>query len=175
MLFVARHGQTIWNKENKVCGITDVELTEFGKEQAKSLAYQVQENQISLIISSPLKRAIETSNIVAEVCNIPIEIDERLIEQNYGIYEGVDRKNDAFLNNKRCFAFKYPKGESMMQLAYRIYGFLDEIKYKYKDKNILIISHGGVCRVINSYFSDMTNDEFFEYTLQNCKLEKYEF
>lgn len=63
----------------------------------------------------------------------------------------------------------------MMQLAYRIYGFLDEIKYKYKDKNILIISHGGVCRVINSYFSDMTNDEFFEYTLQNCKLEKYEF
>lgn len=173
-LYVARHGQTIWNVQNKVCGITDVKLTEKGVEQAKKLAYEVQNYNVDMIISSPLKRAMETSKIVAEKCNIAIQIEERLIEQNYGIYEGIDRKNEEFLNNKRNFAYRYPKGESMMQVAYRIYGLIDEIKEKYPEKNILIISHGGVCRIINTYFKNMTNEEFFDYTLANGKLEKYE-
>ena len=174
MLYVARHGQTIWNAENRVCGITDVDLTAKGKEQAKALAHEVGGKNIDLIISSPLKRAVETSKIISDICNIPYEIDERLIEQNYGIYEGVDRKNQDFQNNKRCFVFKYPNGESMMQVACRIYGLIDEIKSKYKDHNVLLISHGGVCRIINTYFHDMTNDEFFNYTLGNGKLEAYE-
>ena len=174
MLYVARHGQTVWNAQNKVCGITDVDLTEKGIEQAKTLAYLVESQNISLILSSPLRRAVDTSKIVANICNIPIEVDQRLIEQNYGIYEGVDRKNEAFLNNKRNFAYKYPNGESMMQVAYRVYGLIDEIRYKYQKDNILIISHGGVCRIINTYFKDLTNEEFFNYTLKNGALEKYE-
>ena len=174
MLYIARHGQTIWNVQNKVCGITDVELTEKGREQAKALASAVADKNINVIISSPLKRAVETSKIVSEICNIPMETDERLIEQNYGIYEGVDRKNEEFLSNKRNFAYKYPGGESMMQVAYRVYGLLDEINGKYKDKNVLIISHGGVCRIINTYFRDMTNDDFFNYRLGNGELEEYE-
>lgn len=174
MLYVARHGQTVWNAENKVCGITDVDLTGVGIAQAKELAAVVATKNVSLIISSPLKRTVETSKIVSEICNISMETDERLIEQNYGIYEGVDRKNEEFLSNKRNFAFKYPDGESMMQVAYRVYGLLDEIKGKYKDKNVLLISHGGVCRIINTYFKDMTNEEFFNYRLGNGELEEYE-
>lgn len=174
MLYVARHGETLWNAQNKVCGITDVDLTEKGIKQAEILAYEVKEKDIDFIISSPLKRAVETSNIISEICNIPVKTDVRLIEQAYGIYEGVDRKNDDFLNNKKCFAYRYPNGESMMQVAYRIYGLIDEIKCEYKDKNILIISHGGVCRIINTYFKDMTNDEFFNYTIENAKLNEYE-
>lgn len=173
MLYIARHGQTIWNAQNKVCGITDVELTEKGIEQATALARVIVDKKIDLIISSPLKRAIKTSKIVSEICNIPMEIDARLIEQNYGIYEGVDRKEEAFLNNKRNFAYKYPNGESMMQVACRVYGLIDEIKCKYEDKNVLLISHGGVCRIINTYFRDMTNEEFFNYTLKNGELEEY--
>lgn len=174
MLYVARHGQTEWNAQNKVCGITDIDLTEKGIEQAKALALTVKDKNIDLILSSPLKRAVDTSKIVADICNIPIQIDQRLIEQNYGIYEGVDRKYEDFLDNKRNFAYRYPNGESMMQVAYRIYGLIDEIKEKYKNDNILIISHGGVCRIINTYFRDMTNEEFFNYTLKNAELEQYE-
>lgn len=62
----------------------------------------------------------------------------------------------------------------MLQVAYRIYGLIDKLKEQYQDKNILIISHGGVCRIIRTYFQDMTNDEFFDYTLENGKLEEYE-
>lgn len=172
-LYVARHGQTIWNAQNKVCGITDVGLTEKGKDQAKELSSIVQNYSIDVIISSPLKRALETGKIVAEKNNISLQTEELLIEQNYGIYEGVDRKTDSFLANKRNFAYKYPEGESVLQVAYRIYGLIDKLKEQYQGKNILIISHGGVCRIIRTYFQDMTNDEFFNYTLENGKLEEY--
>lgn len=173
-LFVARHGQTTWNAQNKVCGITDVELTEKGIKQAEELADIVKKHNIDTIISSPLKRAIKTSQIVADKNNITLQIEKLLIEQNYGIYEGVDRANDNFLVNKRNFAYRYPNGESMMQVAYRIYGLIDKIKEQYQGKNILIISHGGICRIIRTYFIDMSNDEFFSYTLENGKLEEYE-
>ena len=172
-LFVARHGQTTWNAQNKICSITDVDLTEKGIEQAHLLALSVKEQDIDIIISSPLNRAVATSRIVSDECNIPMKIDERLIEQDYGIFEGADGKDEDFLNHKRNFAYKYPNGESMMQVAYRVYGLLEEIKKDYCDKNILIVSHGGVCRIINTYFRDMTNEEFFNYRLENGKLEEY--
>ena len=121
-IYVARHGQTLWNVQNRVCGRTD----------------------------------------------------ERLIEQNYGIYEGVERTNQDFLANKRNFAYRYPGGESMMQVAYRTYSLIEEIKEKYGDKNVLLICHGGVSRVINTYFNDLSNDEFFHYELENAKLQEYE-
>lgn len=172
--FVARHGQTLWNVQNKVCGISDVELTEKGIEQAKHLADEVKNFNIDVVMSSPLKRAVETSKIIADANNIPLQIEETFVEQNYGIYEGVDRANDSFLANKRNFAYRYPNGESMMQVAYRVYGTIDRIKNECQNKNILIISHGGICRIIRTYFKNMTNDEFFNYTLENGKLEKYE-
>ena len=106
--------------------------------------------------------------------NVPLYREVLLIEQNYGIYEGVDRKEPQFLNNKRNFAYRYPGGESMMQVAYRIYGFIDKIKEEYPEKTILLISHGGVCRIIRTYFTDMTNEKFFHYTLENAKCEEYE-
>ena len=171
--YVARHGQTEWNAENKVCSITDIALTEKGIAQADELADQVKEKNIEIIISSPMKRAVTTSRIVSEKCHIPMMIDNRLVEQNYGVYEGVDRSDELFLANKKNFAYRYPNGESMMQVAVRVYTFLDEIKKEYSGKNVLIVSHGGVCRIIKTYFSDMTNEEFFHYTLKNCKLEEY--
>ena len=173
-IYFTRHGETEWNALNKICGLTDIDLTEKGIEQAKELADKLADKKIDLMIASPMKRAQATAKIIAEKCNVPILIDARLTEQNYGIYEGEDRKCDGFLNNKRHFAYKYPQGESMMQVAARVYSLIDEIKEKYTDKTVLCVCHGGVCRVANTYFKDMTNDEYFNYSLENCGLEEYE-
>ena len=62
-----------------------------------------------------------------------------------------------------------------MQTAVRVYGPLDEIREKEAGKNVLLVSHGGVCRVIRSYFVDMTNEEDFNYTQKNGALEVYEY
>ncbi len=173
-IYITRHGETEWNKLNKVIGLTDMELTAHGIEQAKQLAEKIGDCGIDLIISSPLKRAYETARICAEKYGIPLISDNRLIEQNYGIYEGADRKDPRFLANKRNFAYRYPNGESMMQMAYRTYSLIEEIREKHHNKTVLLVSHGGVCRVIRTYFTDMTNEEFTGYSMENCALEMFE-
>jgi len=173
-LYVTRHGETTWNALNKVCGLTDVPLTENGINQAKALAEELAGEHIDVILASPLSRAQITASYTAEMLDLPVITEERLIEQNYGIYEGVDRFNEGFLSNKRCFAFRYPGGESMMDVAARTYTLIEEVQKKYAGKNVLFVCHGGVCRVIKTYFCDMTNDEFFHYGQSNCGYEVYE-
>lgn len=173
-LLVARHGETLFNKENKICGITDIELTSKGLEQAKEIAQKIKELNIDLIISSPMKRTIQTSKVISDICNLQYITDDRLMEQDYGIYEGCSRMDSNFLNNKKQFAYKYPNGESMMQVACRVYNLINELNEKYNNKNILIITHGGICRIIDTYFHDMTNDEFFNYTASNGIITEYE-
>lgn len=173
-LYVARHGQTQWNAENKVCGRTDQALTAVGIAQAEALAEKAADLHIDLILASPLQRAFRMAQIIADRCGAELQVEERLIEQNYGIFEGVDRQNPDFLANKRQFAVRYPGGESMMDLAGRIYPLLREIKEKYPDKTVLLACHGGVCRVIRTFFLPMTNEEYFVYSPENCSLECYE-
>ncbi len=173
-LYTARHGETAWNRENRVCGLTDLPLTDRGREQARALAELVSSRSIHRIFASPLKRARETAEIVGARIGLPIQVERRLIEQNYGIYEGVDRGDQGFLANKRCFAYRYPGGESMMQVAYRTYGLIEEAREKYPEENVLFVCHGGVCRAIHTYFRDMTNEAFFRFSMKNCELGEYQ-
>ena len=173
-LYVARHGQTQWNLENKVCGRTDQPLTEVGLQQAQLLSQRTKDLSIDVVISSPMLRARQTAAPTAALHGLELKVDNRLIEQDYGIYEGVSRFDEGFLSNKRHFAFRYPGGESMMDVAHRVYGFLEEIKEKYAGKNVLLVCHGGVCRVIRTYFEDMTNEEYFLYSEDNAAAKVYE-
>ena len=173
-LFVARHGETEWNALNKVCGRMDLPLTENGLRQAQLLADRTEKLKIDLIISSPMLRARQTAMPAAQRLGLPVLTDERLIEQNYGIYEGVDRKDPGFLGNKRQFAYRYPGGESMMDVAYRVYALLEELKRDTQSRGVLLVCHGGVCRVIRTYFEPMTNEEYFGYSPDNAFLAEYE-
>lgn len=173
-IYVARHGQTEWNRQNRICGITDIDLTDLGRAQARQLAEVVAEHPIDRIICSTMRRAVQTAQAVAERIHAPLQQDVRLFEQNYGVFEGMPRDTQAFLDNKRQFATRYPQGESQLQAAHRVYGFLDEIRRKYPDENVLLVCHGGVCRIIRTYFMDMTTDEFVGYSPSNCQLEIYE-
>lgn len=172
-IFAARHGETQWNAENKICGRTDLPLTVNGLAQAEALGEKAAELGLDLILCSPMLRARQTAAPAARMCGIPVILDERLIEQDYGIYEGRDRKDPGFLANKRQFACRYPGGESMMDVAYRVYDLLEEIKGKYAGKRVLLVCHGGVCRLIRTYFEDMTNEEFFHYSEENGAIREY--
>jgi len=174
-LYCARHGKTDWNGLDRVQGRTDNPLNEEGIQQAKVLAENCKDFGIDLIISSPLIRAYTTATEIARVCNAPIITDDRLIEQDYGIYEGQHRFCDGFLSNKRQFAYRYPGGESMLKLAQRVYNFLDEVKEKYSDKTVMIVCHGGVLRSLHTYFFDMTNEEYFQYNIDNATPVLYEY
>ena len=173
-VYVARHGQTEWNAQNRICGRTDVELTEEGRRQAEELAESLTGRGVDVILASPMKRAIETARAVSRRCGVPVEVDRRLIEQDYGIYEGADRLDPGFGAVKRTFAVRYPGGESMMDVAGRVYPLLKELKDRYPGRTVLLVCHGGVCRVIRSYFEDMTNEEFPRWSVPNAAMAEYE-
>ena len=173
-LYVARHGQTQWNLENKILGRTDLPLNDTGRLQAQELARKAEILQPELIISSPLLRARETAQAVSDRLGIPVVIDERLIEQDFGAFEGQYHKVPDYLENKRQFAFRYPGGESAMDVAHRVYGFLEDLKIRYPQGKILLVCHRCICRIIRTYFEDMTNEEFLQYAEENGAVRTYE-
>ena len=173
-LYIARHGETPWNVENRVSGRTDVPLTEKGVEQARLLARNAMGKGIQVIIASPLLRARQTAQAVSEAIGVPIELDERLIELDFGSFEGGPRSDPDFQYTRAQFPTRYPGGESAFQLAHRVYSCLEDVKRKYAGKTVLLVCHGGVCRMVRSYFMDLTNDEYSYYFAPNAQLVEYD-
>ena len=87
-LYVVRHGETQWNIEHKVQGVTDIPLTQKGKDQAKELQDLVKSLNIDVVISSPLMRARETAKILVD-SKLPINTDDRIKERDWGMNEGA--------------------------------------------------------------------------------------
>ncbi|SDW78887.1 histidine phosphatase family protein [Paenibacillus sp. CF384] len=173
-IFAVRHGQTEWNVARRICGISDIALTSRGIEQARTLAASMGEVKIDLILSSPLIRARHTAEILSDALGVAYVVDDRLREQNYGKYEGVMRDDAGFLEAKKHFPSKLSGGESVLQVAQRVYNVLDEIIEKYKGQHVLLVSHGGICRVIHSYFHEQSNEEYYNFHTGNCELRSYE-
>lgn len=110
MLYVTRHGETTWNAAERVCGRADAPLTEKGQKQAEKLAEKVSELQIPVtkIIHSPLQRAKDTAQAVADKLHLPMEVDERLIEMDFGEYDGMPSHETIFQEARQEFAVRFP-------------------------------------------------------------------
>lgn len=176
-LYFVRHGQTIWNVENKICGATDIALTEEGHRQAEELGEEIRRQGVKadVILYSPLIRAADTARHISEITGIPARVEPRLKEQNFGKYESTPRNGKEFQEAKRQFISGYEGGESMFRLAQRIYNLLDEIRDDKEEKTYILVAHNGIARVVNSYFHEMTNEEYASFGIKNCQILKYSF
>lgn len=165
----------MWNVENKICGATDIPLTQLGHQQARALGERLLAEQcpIDRILYSPLIRAAETARHIAEVTGIPTQPEPRLTEQNFGIYESTPRDGMEFRTAKAQFVNSFGTGESMLRVAQRIYNLLDELKAG--RETCLLVAHNGIARVVRSYFVDMTNAEYAAYGMHNCEIVSYSF
>ena len=175
-LYFTRHGETVWNVENKICGMTDSPLTARGRAQAAALGAHVRGSGVHIdeILYSPLSRAADTALAIAEATGIPARPEPRLREQCFGRYEGTPRDGAEFKISKTHFADRYSGGESMLQLAQRIYDLLDELRAD-ESKTYLLVAHNGIARVVRSYFYDMTNEEYAAFGIRNCEFVEYTF
>ena len=175
-LYFVRHGQTIWNVENKICGATDIALTDLGHQQAIETGKKILEEGIQAheILYSPLVRAAETARHISEVTGIPARMEPRLIEQNFGKWESTPRDGADFRKAKEQFLSRFEGGESMLQVAQRIYNLLDDLKAE-KEKTYILVAHNGIARVVQSYFYEMTNEEYAFFGVRNCAVVRYEF
>lgn len=176
-IYFTRHGETDWNKRNIILGTTDIGISPVGHTQAAALAAEIagKYRDIGMIICSPMKRAVQTAAPVADALGITPITDKRLREWDYGSYEGKPRNADGFAESKLEFGCRMPGGgESVFDIVNRTYGLLDEIKVRYSDTNVLIVSHGGICRVIETYYRNMTVREFSQFFMKNCEIRFFE-
>ena len=174
-LYITRHGQTNGNVERIMDGSKrDIPLNEKGISQAEITRELLKNIKFDLIICSPLIRTKQTMEII-NINNFPVIYESRVLERDCGEFTGksfdsLDR--DLYWNYND--ATKYKEAESIKAFFKRIYDYLDYIKEEYKDKTILIVSHGGVSKAINCYFNGIPTDGNLQnLELKNCEVVKY--
>jgi len=144
--FLFRHGDSLRQiKKVAMCWPekTYCPLTKKGEKEVKIAAKKIKNKKIDIIFSSDLLRTKQTAEIVSRETRAKIIFDKRLREYNVGIFNGKNPKLVwEYLNKKGNIALaKPPKGESLVEIGKRMYGFLKDVNEKYQNKNILIISH----------------------------------
>lgn len=175
-IYVIRHGQTEWNVLKKMQGSADIPLNEKGLSQAEQAKLNVKDISIDKIFCSPLIRAKQTASIVNQDRNLDIVYDDRLRERDYGEFEGTNKSsfnyNDFWAYNKNL---QYNKAENVKDFFARIYDFLDELKSKYQNENILIVCHAGVLKAIQCYAKGMmSDDEIGPFLPDNASVQEYD-
>jgi 2,3-bisphosphoglycerate-dependent phosphoglycerate mutase len=142
---LVRHGITEWNTLGRAQGVTDIPLSEVGKQQACDMGERLlQEEKWDIMITSDLKRAIETGQIIGEKLNISIShFDKRIQEINCGEIEGTteEERIHRWGKNWRDLSLGMEKSDVVFKRGAE---FLEEIVDIYKGKRILIISHGAL-------------------------------
>ncbi len=170
-LYVVRHGETVWNKLHKVQGSADIPLAENGISLAEKTGEALKNVSFDLCITSPLVRARKTAELILEKQKreVPVRVDERIQEINFGDLEGVVCFTDdhEYLNDQMKDFFEEPwkferpaHGEDIADILKRTKAFWEEITHDptLQDKTILIASHGCAVRaLLQNVYKDPEN------------------
>ncbi|MGC8661104.1 MAG: 2,3-bisphosphoglycerate-dependent phosphoglycerate mutase [Nitrososphaeria archaeon] len=173
ILVLVRHGESLWNKENRFTGWVDVPLTANGEKEASKAGKMIREVGIefSVAYTSQLDRAIDTLEIImAELgVKIPVIKDYHLNERNYGDLQGLNKEETARKYGqeqvhlwRRSYDVKPPGGESLEDTRKRTVPFfqntilLDLTQYK---KNVLVVAHGNSLRSIVMYLENIEPEQ----------------
>ena len=175
MIYVIRHGQTDWNLERKTQGGIETELNETGIMQAKNVRNQLINTKLDVILCSPRNRCKLTAEIICANRNIPIIEVEDLRERGFGEFEGKQKNIDynwvEFWNWERNE--QYEQAENVRTFLERISNTIEKVK-DYIGKNVLIVTHAGVCAMIYCYFNNIKpNGKLKIPGTKNCELVKY--
>lgn len=172
-LYVVRHGQTDYNLNHLMQGITDKDINENGIEEIEGVKELLKTVQFDICITSPLIRAINSLKIITDHDYI---IDNRIIERNLGVFE---TKESELYNKELYWDYKANSNfggvEAIQDLFKRVEEFYNELKEKYSDKTILIVSHDAPIRALNYIIKGYDeNTNFLELTINNARILEYE-
>lgn len=178
-LYVVRHGQTDYNVQGLFQGHIDTPLNNIGIEQAKETALKLKNMKVDKILVSPLKRARQTAQYISKITGIKFEIEKRLIERSFGNMEGCASRPDWNIQMMLDYEKNYTNEnvEPIQELFERVYNYLDGITKKYKNKTVILVTHGAISQAIECYFNGKPKKLDFEHleplTLKNCEVRKY--
>lgn len=175
-IYFMRHGETVWNTERRYQGMTDIELSETGRRQAEIAATRFRNIKIDKIYSSPLKRAMETARPIAEEKGLEINAEENFREIHFGEWEGMTVPDlrakygeayDNFIREPHNYGF--PGEGNIDNVIKRLKPGIDRILQN-DDGNVLIVSHGGIIRLMIMYIMGLDNSWFTKTWIDNTAI-----
>ncbi|MDQ6711564.1 MAG: histidine phosphatase family protein [Candidatus Dormibacteraeota bacterium] len=164
---LARHGETEWSRTLRHTGLTDLPLTEEGRRQATALGPGLRTSSFSLVLTSPLQRALETCRLAGYGDLAQLRPD--LVEWDYGGYEGLTSKQiEEIQPNWSLWRDGCPGGETAADVGRRADRVLAEVRRV--DGDVLIFSHGHMLRVLASRWLGEPPADGRYYALQTATL-----
>ncbi|MFW5887967.1 MAG: histidine phosphatase family protein [Bacteriovoracia bacterium] len=157
-IYLIRHGQDKDNAKGILNGHRNTQLTQKGEEQARTLAKKLKDYDIDILISSPLDRALRTAKIIGDNIEVKVTIDELLIERDFGILTGkhvtdiTEYASEVLETDRVTYFLKVEGAEDFSELYERARAFLKKINNLYTDKNIAIVTHGDIGKMIRASF-----------------------
>ena len=175
-LILVRHGQSLWNLEDRFTGWVDVPLTSLGEQEARNAGEKLKGMSIDVAYTSTLQRAQNTLRLVAETMgvSIPTIRDEALNERHYGDLQGLNKARTAekFGDEqvkiwRRSFDLPPPNGESLKDTAARTLPFFERciLGDIAQGKNVLVVAHGNSNRSIVMSLDQLTREQVLELNL----------
>ena len=152
-LLLARHGQTEWHRDNRYVSRTDIGLTETGREQARTLARRAERENVDLVLSSPLGRALETAKPAAAACDLEPQTDERLRELDFGGWEGRtlseirDEDPESVRRFEESADHGFPGGEPLQEGADRVLEVFADLSRSHAGGKVLVVAHNTLIRL----------------------------
>ena len=187
-LVLIRHGQSLWNAENKFTGWTDIGLSEKGIKEAENAGKMLEDVAFDVVHTSALIRAQKTAEIIIENNKksegIPVHKDKRLNERHYGSLQGLNKKETAEKYGaeqvhiwRRSFDVPPPDGESLKMNAERTIPYFKEnvIEDLKKGKNVLVSAHGNSLRSIVMYIENISKEDVVKLEIQTGVPRTYLF
>lgn len=177
-VYIMRHGTTVWNEIGRSQGRRQNMLSKEGKAKAELMAEKLKNKQIDVIYSSPLRRTIQTANIVNKYHNVPIIKSELLIEIDQGVFAGTfwkkltDEEKQIRIERKDGYGM-----ESYDHVYKRVKEFVENVLKQEQHKNILVVSHNNCCSIMEHILKNepINFDNVSELnTFDNAEVREFE-
>jgi alpha-ribazole phosphatase len=181
-IYLVRHGQTAWNKEEIFRGRTDVPLDETGRKQAELAGQYFKGMEIHAVYSSPLSRARETAEAIARVHHLKVEPLEAMTDMSFGDWEGHAhqevREKDAETYRQWVespHVVRLPGGESLDDVRARSMTSLEELVRNQPGKKLVLVSHRVVCKVLICAILGLDNSHFWQITQDTAAINLIQY
>lgn len=156
-LVLVRHGETFANREFRYIGSRDDQLSPVGTQQASRLGLALEPFAVDAIYTSPLQRTVETARLIAQVVKVPVQTLDALVEQHYGLWEGLSRA-EVLARSPQDAEFLAaweldptlgpPEGESLPLVQQRVRAAVDNLARKHDGQTVVLVSHVGPIKVL---------------------------
>jgi broad specificity phosphatase PhoE len=168
-IYLVRHGQTAWNKEEIFRGRSDIPLNETGLKEAELAGEYLRNKGIHAIYSSPLSRALQTAQKIGQFHNLEIQPLMGMIDMSFGEWEGKSLKEVQEKDEKRYRLWieephrvKLPGGESLEEVRIRSMAALEEVIQKHPGKTLALVSHRVINKVLICGILGIDNSHFWQ-------------